>query len=99
MEKIENHETKPIRDLSFEPNENEILKQIQLAVTAKPFFIANMHEDEGKNKHYSALEDFAAKSNLPVIKVFAKAEGELVDLEPNEKIEYLEMLEVFMNQH
>ena len=39
LEKIENHlnETKPIRDLSFEPNENEILKQIQL-VTAKPFF-------------------------------------------------------------
>ena len=32
LEKIENHlnETKPIRDLSFEPNELEILKQIQL---------------------------------------------------------------------
>ena len=38
LEKIENHlnETKPIRDLSFEPNENEILKQIQL-VTANHF--------------------------------------------------------------
>ena len=94
LEKIENHlnETKPIRDLSFEPNENEILKQIQL-VTAKPFFfIANLHEDEGKNTHYSALEEYAAKSDLPVIKVYAKAEGELVDLEPIEKIEYLEML-------
>ena len=94
MEKIENHlnETKPIRELSFEPNENEILKQIQL-VTAKPFFfIANLHEDEDKNTHFSALEDYAAKSKLPVIKVFAKAEGELVGLEPNEKIEYLEML-------
>ena len=35
-------------------HENEILKQIQL-VTAKPFFfIANLHEDEGKNTHYSA---------------------------------------------
>ena len=94
LEKIENHlnETKPIRDLSFEPNEHEILKQIQL-VTAKPFFfIANLHEDEGKNTHYSSLKDYAAKFNLPVIKVFAKAEGELVDLEPSEKTEYLEML-------
>ena len=94
LEKIENHlnETKPIRDLSFEPNELEILKQIQL-VTAKPFFfIANLHEDEAKNTHYSALEEYAAKSDLPVIKVFAKAEGELVDLESSEKIEYLEML-------
>ena len=94
LEKIENHlnETKPIRGLSFEPKELEILKQIQL-VTAKPFFfIANLHEDEGKNTHYSALEEYAAKSDLPVIKVFAKAEGELVDLEPSEKIEYLEML-------
>ena len=74
LEKIENHlnETKPIRDLSFEPNENEILKQIQLVTAKTFFFIANMHEDEGKNTHYSALEDYAAKSHLHVIKYLPK---------------------------
>jgi Predicted GTPase, probable translation factor len=62
-------------------------------VTGKPFFfIANLHEDENKNTHLPELEDYAAKNNLSIIKVFAKAEGELVDLDEEEKKEYLNLL-------
>ena len=45
----------PVRDIHFEDNDKAFLKQLQL-VTSKPFFfIANIHEDEGKNMHLSLI--------------------------------------------
>ena len=94
LEKLESglNQNIPIRNIAIEENDKEFLKQMQL-VTGKPFFfIANLHEDESKNTHLPELEDYAAKNNLSIIKVFAKAEGELVDLEKEEKKEYLNLL-------
>jgi len=94
LEKLESglNQNIPIRNIAIEENDKEFLKQIQL-VTAKPFFfIANLHEDENKNTHLPELEDYAKKNNLSIIKVFAKAEGELVDLEKEERKEYLNLL-------
>ena len=83
---------KPVRDIDFEDNDKAFLKQLQL-VTSKPFFfIANIHEDEEKNMHLAELEEYAKQHNLEILKVFAKAEGELIDLEQEEKKEYLEMM-------
>ena len=83
---------KPVRDIDFEDNDKAFLKQLQL-VTSKPFFfIANIHEDEEKNMHLAELEEYAKQHNLEILKVFAKAEGELVDLEQEERKEYLEMM-------
>jgi GTP-binding protein YchF len=82
----------PVRDIQFEDNDKAFLKQLQL-VTSKPFFfIANIHEDEGKNMHLAELEEYAKQHNLEILKVFAKAEGELIDLEQEERKEYLEMM-------
>jgi len=83
---------KPVRDIDFEDNDKAFLKQLQL-VTSKPFFfIANIHEDEEKNMHLAELEEYAKQRNLEILKVFAKAEGELIDLEQEERKEYLEMM-------
>tara|TARA_Y100000996_G_scaffold27818_2_gene19753 strand:+ start:10635 stop:11723 length:1089 start_codon:yes stop_codon:yes gene_type:complete len=83
---------KPVRDIDFEDNDKAFLKQLQL-VTSKPFFfIANIHEDEEKNMHLAKLEEYAKQHNLEILKVFAKAEGELIDLEQEERKEYLEMM-------
>ena len=83
---------KPVRDIDFEDNDKAFLKQLQL-VTSKPFFfIANIHEDEEKNMHLAELEEYAKQHNLEILKVFAKAEGELIDLEQEERKEYLEMM-------
>ena len=83
---------KPVRDIDFEDNDKTFLKQLQL-VTSKPFFfIANIHEDEEKNMHLAELEEYAKQHNLEILKVFAKAEGELIDLEQEERKEYLEMM-------
>ena len=82
----------PVRNIHFEDNDKAFLKQLQL-VTSKPFFfIANIHEDEGKNMHLAELEEYAKQHNLEILKVFAKAEGELIDLEQEERKEYLEMM-------
>ena len=83
---------KPVRDIDFEDNDKAFLKQLQL-VTSKPFFFsANIHEDEEKNMHLAELEEYAKQHNLEILKVFAKAEGELIDLEQEERKEYLEMM-------
>jgi GTP-binding protein YchF len=82
----------PVRNIHFEDNDKAFLKQLQL-VTSKPFFfIANIHEDEEKNMHLAELEEYAKQHNLEILKVFAKAEGELIDLEQEERKEYLEMM-------
>ena len=94
LEKIHNSldNNKPVRDINFEHNDKAFLKQLQL-VTSKPFFfIANIHEDEQKNKHLAELKEYAKQHNLEILKVFAKAEGELIDLEEEERKEYLEMM-------
>ena len=94
LEKLESglNQNIPIRNITIEENDKEFLRQMQL-VTGKPFFfIANLHEDMSKNTHLPDLEDYAAKNNLSIIKVFAKAEGELVDLDEDEKKEYLNLL-------
>ena len=94
LEKLESglNQNTPIRNIAIEENEKDFLKQMQL-VTGKPFFfIANLHEDANKNNHLPELEDYAAKNNLSIIKVFAKAEGELMDLDLEEKKEYLNLL-------
>jgi|TARA_B100001059_G_C17746101_1_gene534402 GTP-binding protein YchF len=94
LDKIQNslNNNKPVRDITFETNDKAFLKQLQL-VTSKPFFfIANIHEDESKNTHLTELEEYAAEHNLQILKVYAKAEGELIDLDDEEKTEYLEMM-------
>ncbi|MAL53351.1 MAG: redox-regulated ATPase YchF [Gammaproteobacteria bacterium] len=68
------------------------LRNLQL-ITAKSFFyIANLHEDDSKNLFINELEEHAKKTNKELIKVYAKAESELVDLENQERQEYLQML-------
>lgn len=70
----------------------DILKTLQLISSKSFFYIANLHEDQAKNVFLDELEDHAKKTNKPLIKVFAKAESELADLDNAEKTEYLQML-------
>ncbi len=70
----------------------DVLKTLQLISSKSFFYIANLHEDQAKNVFLDELEDHAKKTNKPLIKVFAKAESELADLDNAEKAEYLEML-------
>ncbi len=78
-------------DLSSNSDE-DYLKNLQLIVSKSFFYIANLHEDNEKNLYISELEEHAKKTNKELIKVYAKAEAELIDLDGKEKLEYLDML-------
>ena len=82
----------PIRNIAIEENDKRVFKANAACHRKTILFLANLHEDENKNTHLPELEDYAAKNNLSIIKVFAKAEGELVDLDQEEKKEYLNLL-------
>ena len=85
-------DSRPAKLVDINNEEQEFMKTLQL-VTAKPFvYIANLHEDEAKNIFVDELEEHAKKVESSVIRVYAKAEGELVDLEEEEKQEYLALL-------
>ena len=85
-------DSKPAKLANISDEEKTFMKQLQL-VTAKPFiYIANLHEDEQKNIFVEELEKHAKSVDSSVIRVYAKAEGELIDLEEEDKKEYLALL-------
>ena len=72
-------DSKPAKLANISDKEKTFMKQLQL-VTAKPFiYIANLHEDEQKNIFVEELENHAKSLDSSVIRVYAKAEGELID--------------------
>ena len=85
-------DSKPAKLVNISDEEKTFMKQLQL-VTAKPFiYVANLHEDEQKNIFVKELENHAKSVDSSVIRVYAKAEGELIDLEEGDKKEYLALL-------
>ncbi|MBL6819680.1 MAG: redox-regulated ATPase YchF [SAR86 cluster bacterium] len=85
-------DSKPAKLVNISDEEKTFMKQLQL-VTAKPFiYVANLHEDEQKNIFVEELENHAKSVDSSVIRVYAKAEGELIDLEEGDKKEYLALL-------
>lgn len=60
-------------------------------ITAKPtLYIANVSEDGFKNNLYlDALIKYASSQDIQVVAVCASIEAELIELEPNESVEFL----------
>ncbi|MGD9107902.1 MAG: redox-regulated ATPase YchF [Gammaproteobacteria bacterium] len=82
---------KPIRMLPLENDEQKIiLKQLQL-LTAKPtLYIANVNEDGLQNNPYlDQVTQLAAQENAQVVAICAALEAELVELNDEEKQEFL----------
>ena len=92
LKKIKENISKSGFNADLSNDTEDILKTLQLISSKSYFYIANLHEDQEKNLFLDELEDHAKKTNKPLIKVFAKAESELADLDETEKAEYLEML-------
>lgn len=85
-----------IRSLEFDEEEQKILKSYQL-LTAKPIiYVANVAEDEllSGNPHVQEIKDHAIKEGSIVITICSRMEEELSELEPKEKIEFLEEYEI-----
>jgi hypothetical protein len=71
-----------------------IVKDMQLLTTKPTFYVANVDEASlanlGKNHHYKALCEFAAKEGAPVVPVCAALEEQIAQLDPKDRPEFLE---------
>ncbi len=93
LEKIEEELEKglSVRSISLNEEENLIIKQLGF-LTAKPIIYAtNLNENdlaEG-NDFSSTVQSFASNENTECIKISAQVESELIELEPEDKKDYL----------
>ena len=98
LEKIEIELQKglSVRSLSLNDEENYIIKQLGF-LTAKPIIYAtNLDENDlSKGNNFSKkVQDFADFEKTECIKISAQVESELIDLEPDDKQDYLNGLGV-----
>ena len=93
-ESLEKNE--PIRKIEFSDEEKKIIKPFNF-LTSKPIiYMANVSEDEldFDNEYVLKVKEYAKNEGSTVIKVCAKIEAELSELDDSDKIEFLKELGV-----
>ena len=98
LEKIEKdlESNKSVRNMKLNLEEKNIIKQLGF-LTAKPIiYAANLCENdlEKGNTMFNAVSQFALNSESECIKISAQVESELIELEVQEKLDYLKGLGV-----
>ncbi|MEX2608285.1 MAG: redox-regulated ATPase YchF [Kiritimatiellia bacterium] len=86
---------KPVRSLELsDPEEVKLMRSLALISAKKVLYVANVGEDEVEtgNEETRKLEAYAAERNSEVIRVSARIEEELVELDAGERAEMLESL-------
>ena len=84
----------PLRLIKYEEDELFALKSFNLLTLKPHIYLANVSEDEIgiDNEHVENLTEYAIKENSKVIKVSAKIESELAELDDEDKNEMLQEL-------
>jgi GTP-binding protein YchF len=87
------NEARPVRALVLDDNERALVKQLFL-LTAKPtMYIANVDEDGFENNpHLDTVREIAAEESAVVVAICNKLEAEIVELEDEERLEFLQEL-------
>jgi len=84
------NEGNPVRTYEVNEQESAWLRSLQLLTSKPTMYIANVDEDGFEaNAMLDALADFAAKEKAQVVPVCASIEAEIVQLEDDEKAEFL----------
>ncbi len=92
LEKVEKHldEGLPVRTLSMTENEQKIIYELHLLTVKPTMYIANVQEDGFKNNPMlDQVAELAEKENSMVVAICAAIEAEIVQLEEDEKAEFL----------
>jgi len=86
-------ESMPVRSAEFTPDEAKALKSLGFITAKKVLYVANVDEDAmaEDNDHVKAVRGYAAANGGEVVKVCAKIESELAELD-DDKMEMLESL-------
>jgi len=92
LEKIKVHldAAQPVRSMKLSAEDRELIKPLCL-MTAKPaMYIANVDEGGFENNPLLAkVEEFAKRENAPVVAICAALEGEIADLDDEDKKAFL----------
>ena len=78
---------------SFDGEEIKFIESMNLLSTKPMVLIANMSDDESRNK-VGDLAEYAKKNDINIIPAVIKVEHELATLEEDEQAEYLELLDM-----
>jgi hypothetical protein len=86
-------EGRPVRALTLEDRERELLRELQLLTSKPVLYVCNVGEDQLEGNAWTQqVSDRAAQEGAGVVIVCAGLEAELAALEPTEKQEYLQSL-------
>ena len=84
------NEALPIRALTLDEHEHALVKSLHLLTTKPTMYIANVAEDGfNNNPHLDAVTQLAASEGSEVVSICNKLESEIVELEDDEKVEFL----------
>lgn len=83
-------EAKPVRAVDLTDDEKQDLKQFNLLTTKPTLYIANVNEDGFEDNPYlEKVRRIAEEENAEVVVICNKLESEIVELEDDEKAEFL----------
>ena len=84
------NEAKPVRSLTLNENEQALVSQLHLLTTKPTMYIANVDEDGfDNNPHLDTVKAIAESENAVVVAICNKLESEIVELEDEERAEFL----------
>lgn len=90
------NEGKPVRQISLNEEESEVIKGLGLLTDKPVVYAANVSEDElaTGNKWVEQVREIATQQKAQVVVVSAQVEAELVELPAEDKADFLESLGV-----
>lgn len=84
------NEAQPVRALTLDEHETALVKTLHLLTTKPTMYIANVAEDGFEdNPHLDAVRRLAESEGAEVVAICNKLESEIVELEEDEKDEFL----------
>ena len=87
------NEALPVRSLALDENESALAKQLFLLTNKPTMYIANVDEDGFEdNPHLDTVNEIAAQENAVVVSICNKLESEIVELDDEERLEFLQDL-------
>lgn len=87
------NEALPVRGMDLDEDEQKLVRSFHLLTTKPTMYIANVDEEGFENNPYlDTVKEIAAKENAIVVTICNKLEAEIIELEEEEKAEFLEEL-------
>jgi GTP-binding protein YchF len=84
------NEARPVRSLTLDDNALALVRTLHLLTTKPTMYIANVDEDGFEdNPHLDTVREIAEAENAVVVAICNKLESEIVELDDEERIEFL----------